>query len=356
VTVDPVIGCSEAIRHLWEFLDQGLARDDQQAVEEHLAFCRRCCGELEFARELRRRLQATGAGGLPGDVAERLGRVIDDLGAGEPGGRRDVSGDMMFQDEIRDQVRSAYRAIPTGAGRAMAERLYSSTELDSVPERAIEWALGVGNPVRHAALSAGEVVLDIGCGGGIDTVLAARRVGPGGRVIGLDMLPEMCDRARAAAADAGAAAWCKLRRGEMEDIPLDRASIDVVISNGVINLSPRKSRALAEIARVLKPGGRLCISDLTVEDDLPTEVLTSDAAWAGCISGALSERVFTKMLGYAGLVDVEMTDRVPFGIDDVALYPLFTPEVLKLMRRLIADERKDRVAVGLIVRASRPSV
>ena len=265
-----------------------------------------------------------------------------------------MSGDMMFQDEIRDLVRAAYRAIPTGAGRAMAERLYSSDELESVPEQAIEWALGVGNPVRHADLSEGEVVLDIGCGGGIDTVLAARRVGPGGRAIGLDMLPEMCDRARGATLEAGVAAWCEFQRGEMEAVPLGDASIDVVISNGVINLSPRKGRALAEIARVLKPGGRLCVSDLTVDDDLPTEVLTSDAAWAGCISGALSERVFTKMLGHSGLVDVEMSNRAPFGIDDVALYPLFTPEVLELMRRLIANERKDRVAVGLIVRARRP--
>jgi hypothetical protein len=107
---------------------------------------------------------------------------------------------------------------------------------------------------------------------------------------------------------------------------------------------------------VLRPGGRLCVSDLTVDEDLPPEVLTSEAAWAGCISGALSERVFTKMLDNAGLVDVELSNRVPFGIDDVALYPLFTPEVLALMRRLIPDDRRDRVAVALIVCATKPSV
>src|SRR5918994_503579 len=240
-----------------------------------------------------------------------------------------MSGDMMFQDEIRDLVRNAYRAIPTGAGRAMAERFYTPDELRSVPEQAIEWALGVGNPVRHAALAEGEV--------------------------GLDMLPEMCDRARAAAREAGVAERCQFERGEMEDIPLPDASINVVISNGVINLSPRKTRALAEIARVLRPGGRLCVSDLTVDDELPAEVLASDAAWAGCISGALSQRVFTKMIENAGLVDVELSNRVPFGIDDVGLYPLFTPEVLALMRRLIPDDRRDRVAVGLIVCATKPS-
>ena len=265
-----------------------------------------------------------------------------------------MSGDMMFQDEIRQAVRAAYRAIPTGAGRVMAERFYSPDELSSVPESAIAWALGVGNPVRRAGLAPGEVVLDIGCGGGIDTILAARRVGPAGRVVGLDMLPEMCERARAAAGDAGVAESCEFRLGQMEGLPLDDGSVDVVVSNGVINLSPRKSRALAEIARVLRPGGRLCVSDLTVDDDLPSEVLATEAAWAGCISGALSERVFTTMLGNAGFSGVEMSERVPFGIDDVALYPLFTPDVLDLMRKLIPPDRQDRVAVGLIVEAARP--
>ncbi|MGH9261339.1 MAG: methyltransferase domain-containing protein [Acidimicrobiales bacterium] len=265
-----------------------------------------------------------------------------------------MSGDMMFQDEIREVVRRAYRGIPSGAGRAMAGRFYSDEELSRVPERAIGWARGVGNPVRHAGLSSGDAVLDIGCGGGIDTILAAHRVGPTGRVVGLDMLPEMCDRARAAAAAAGTQPWCEFRHGLMEDIPLPDASIDVVISNGVINLSPRKARALAEITRVLKPGGRFCVADLTVDDDLPNEVLTSEAAWAGCISGALSERVFTNKLDNAGLAEVHMSHRARFGIDDVALYPLFTAEVLDLMRRLIPRDRHDRVAVGLIVRAVKP--
>jgi arsenite methyltransferase len=262
--------------------------------------------------------------------------------------------DLMFQDEIREAVRSAYRAIPTGAGRAMAERFYTPDELAVVPESAIHWALGVGNPVRHADLPEGAVVLDIGCGGGIDSVIAASRVGPDGRVIGLDTLPEMCDRSRSAAEQAGFARRCEFVRGEMEDIPLPDGSVDVVISNGVINLSPRKSRALAEIARVLAPTGRFCVSDLTVEDDLPPEVLTSDSAWAGCISGALSREVFAGKLERAGLVDIEFSEPTPFGIDDVALYPLFTAEVLDLLRRLVPPESQDEVAVGVIVRAVKP--
>ncbi len=266
-----------------------------------------------------------------------------------------MSDDLMFQDEIRDMVRTAYGAITTGAGRAVAQRFYSDEELASVPPETVDWALGVGNPVRHAGLSEGEVVLDLGSGGGIDTVLAARRVGPTGRVIGLDMLPEMCERARVASKDAGVEGWCEFREGEMEAIPLPDASIDVVISNGVVNLSPRKSRAFAEIVRVLRPGGRMCVSDLVVNDDLPPEVLSSEAAWAGCIAGALSERVFAEKLDRAGEVDIEMRERSSLTLDDVALYPLFTPEVLSLMRRLLPDATRQHIATSVIARARKPT-
>jgi arsenite methyltransferase len=267
-----------------------------------------------------------------------------------------MTDDLMFQDEIRDIVRTAYGAIATGAGRAMAQRFYSAGELASVPARAVDWALGVGNPVRHAGLSEGEVVLDVGSGGGIDTVLAARQVGPTGQVIGLDVLAEMCERGRAAVEEAGMEAWCDLLEGEMEAIPLPDASIDVVISNGVINLSHRKSRAFAEIARVLRPGGRICVADLVVNDDLPTEVLSSGAAWAGCIAGALSERVLLRKFDRARLVDIELTERSALTLDDVALYPLFTPDVLSLMRRLLADDARQRIATSVIARARKPTV
>jgi arsenite methyltransferase len=266
-----------------------------------------------------------------------------------------VSDDLMFQGEIREMVRSAYGAITTGAGRAMAQRFYSEEELASVPVAAVEWALGVGNPVRQAHLAAGEVVLDIGSGGGIDTVLAARQVGPTGRVIGLDMLAEMVERANAVAHEAGVAAWCDLRQGDMEAVPLPDATVDVVISNGVINLSARKSRALAEIARVLRPGGRVCVADLVVDDDLPPEVLSSGAAWAGCIAGALSERVFVRKLERAGLVDIDMGERASLTLDDVALYPLFTPDVLSLMRRLVSNDAQQHIATSLIARARKPA-
>lgn len=187
--------------------------------------------------------------------------------------------DLLGQEAIKELVREAYRAV-VGTSTGVAERLYDPEQLARLPRGAVEQALGVGNPVRAAGLQPGEVVLDVGCGGGIDTILAAHAVAPGGRSIGLDMLPEMLEVAARHAAEAGVAnvEWML---GEMEAIPLPEASVDVVLSNGVINLSPRKSRAFAEIYRVLRPGGRMVVADIVVDEDLPPEILTSAAAWAG---------------------------------------------------------------------------
>jgi arsenite methyltransferase len=192
-----------------------------------------------------------------------------------------VAKDLMFQDEIKDTVRQAYSAIGTGGGEAVARRVYTDDELAAVPQGAVEWSLSVGNPVRYAFLQPGETVLDIGSGGGIDTILAAQRVGPEGKAIGLDILEEMCERGRRHATEAGVEGWTEFVPGEMEDIPLPDESIDVVISNGVLNLSARKSRALAEMFRLLRPGGRISMADLTVEGELPPEVANDQSAWAG---------------------------------------------------------------------------
>jgi arsenite methyltransferase len=192
-----------------------------------------------------------------------------------------VSKDLMFQAEVNDIVRDAYGAISTGAGEVVARKLYSEEELAELPPGAVDWALGVGNPVRYAYLQPGETVLDIGSGAGIDTILAARRVGPEGKAIGLDVVPEMSQRARTHASEAGVDTWTEFREGEMERIPLPDGSVDVVISNGVLNLSARKSRALAEIYRVLGPGGRISLADLTVDGELPPEIANDQSAWAG---------------------------------------------------------------------------
>jgi arsenite methyltransferase len=191
-----------------------------------------------------------------------------------------MSRDLMHTDELKAVVRDAYAAIDSST-EAIAQKLYAPDELAQVPRSSIEGALGVGNHLRFAEISKGETILDLGCGAGIDSVLAARRTGPTGQVIALDFLPEMLDRTSAAAAEAGLANIETLE-AEIEGIPLADGSVDHVISNGVINLSARKRRVLAECARVLRPGGKLSLSDLTVGDEeLPPEVLLHPATWAG---------------------------------------------------------------------------
>jgi len=191
-----------------------------------------------------------------------------------------MSRDLMHTDEVKAVVRDAYAAIDSST-EAVAYKLYAQEELARVPRSAIEGALGVGNHLRFAEIEEGETILDLGCGAGIDSVLAARRTGPTGRVIALDFLPEMLERTSAAATEAGLG-MIETLEAEMEAIPLADASVDHVISNGVINLSARKRRALAEAARVLRHGGKLALSDLTVGDeDLPPEVLLHPATWAG---------------------------------------------------------------------------
>jgi ubiquinone/menaquinone biosynthesis C-methylase UbiE len=191
-----------------------------------------------------------------------------------------VTRDLMHSAETKALVRSAYAAVD-GSSEAVARRLYSAEELHQVPRSAVEGALGVANHLRHALIDPGETVLDLGCGAGIDAILAAQRTGPAGRVLALDFLPEMLERTAAAAAEAGLGNVEPLE-SDMEAIALPDASVDHVISNGVINLAPRKARVLAECARVLRPGGKLTVSDLTVdEEELPPEILTHPATWAG---------------------------------------------------------------------------
>lgn len=258
-------------------------------------------------------------------------------------------GDLLSQESIRSVVRETYAAVdPTD--RRVAERFYTADELSGVPETTARMALGVGNPVRHAALRPGEDVVDLGSGGGIDCLLAARAVGATGSVIGIDFLPDMVARARRAAAEAGLAN-VRFVRGLIEALPLADSSADVVISNGVVNLSPRKVRVLSEAFRVLRPGGRLSIVDLVLEHDLPPEIRTHPAAWAGCLSGALSEAALYKGVRRAGFRAVSIEPLHPFGIAECALYPIFSDALLDLLRERLPAERHDRVATAVLLRA-----
>jgi SAM-dependent methyltransferase len=182
-------------------------------------------------------------------------------------------------EEAQRIVRESYGGVvPSGNG--VAASLYDPEEIAWLPQSVKEYALGLGNPVRYAELQLGEIVLDVGSGAGIDTFLAAKQVGPTGGVIGLDMTPEMLERAVENQTIIGATN-VDFRRGTMENIPLAAASVDVVISNGVINLSTEKSQTFRELYRVLKPGGRLVFADSVVNGQLPRSVLGSEAAFAG---------------------------------------------------------------------------
>jgi arsenite methyltransferase len=231
-------------------------------------------------------------------------------------------------EEIRDAVRSRYAAAATsvsagaeaGASCCAAETvlgeeeakvfgasLYGDGEQGELPDTATMASLGCGNPTAVAELGAGETVLDLGSGGGIDVLLSARRVGPTGKAYGLDMTDEMLALARANQAKAGVenVEWL---RGQIESIPLPAEMVDVVISNCVINLSGDKPAVLAEAARVLKPGGRFAVSDVIADDDMDDATRADMAEWTGCIAGALTRREFEQALSAAGLEGIEITE------------------------------------------------
>jgi arsenite methyltransferase len=187
---------------------------------------------------------------------------------------------------------------------------YNKDELSRLPADAVQNSFGCGNPLAFAGVQPGQVVLDIGSGAGIDCLIAAEKVGPTGRVIGLDMTPEMIERARRNAEEAGAAN-VEFRFGDAEKMPVEDASVDWVISNCVINLSPDKPAVFGEIGRILRSGGRISISDI-VAQDLPDEVRQSRDAWTGCLAGAISEKAYVQGLEAAGLRDVRVTARTVY--------------------------------------------
>jgi len=233
-----------------------------------------------------------------------------------------------LRDQVRDQVRDRYaRAALTvtevgaaadccgggcgatvldDAGAPFGAGLYERGQTSELPEEAVLASLGCGNPLAVAELRAGERVLDLGSGGGIDVLLSAKRVGPTGFAYGLDMTDEMLDLARASAIRAGATN-VQFVKGHIEDIPLPDAAVDVVISNCVINLSVDKPAVLAQMFRVLAPGGRIGISDVVAEDHLSAADRAERGSYVGCIAGALSRSEYLDGLARAGFVDADVT-------------------------------------------------
>ena len=202
-----------------------------------------------------------------------------------------------------------------GSVDPITANLYVNGETDELPNAAVLASLGCGNPTALAQLEAGQIVLDLGSGGGIDVILSARRVGPTGKAYGLDMTDDMLALARRNAADAGIPN-VEFLKGQIEAIPLPDASVDVIISNCVINMSGDKRTVLAEAFRVLKPGGRFAVSDVVVRGDVPAAMRRSMELWVGCVAGALEETEFTRLLADVGFVDASVEPTRVYRVED----------------------------------------
>src|SRR3972149_6934190 len=225
---------------------------------------------------------------------------------------------MTTDREIKETVRGHYAERARSVTEAQAASccgaptegvissdLSTTAGLQGLPQEAVVASLGCGNPVAMAELHEGEVVLDLGSGGGIDVLLSARRGGPTGKAYGLDMTDEMLELARENQRKAGVTN-VEFLKGEMEEMPLPDGSVDVIISNCVVNLSPDKDRVLAEAFRVLKPGGRVAIADIVVRGSVPQALRRSLELWAGCVAGALEEDEYRQKLTAAGFTDIEI--------------------------------------------------
>ena len=206
-------------------------------------------------------------------------------------------------------------STPCGCGDPISSNLYSDAETADVPADAVAVSLGCGNPTALLQLEPGQTVLDLGSGGGIDVLLSARRVGPTGKVYGLDMTDDMVALARENQRKAGATN-VEFLKGTIEAIPLPGESVDVVISNCVINLASDKNAVLREAFRVLKPGGRFAVSDVVIRGEMPPEIQRSLELWAGCVAGALQDEEYIAGLNAAGFIDVEVERWRTYQIDD----------------------------------------
>src|SRR5688572_16206298 len=234
-----------------------------------------------------------------------------------------------IQETVKERYGAAAKQVLEGGEKAaccessccggskdpISSDLYSSAETAAIPEGAVLASLGCGNPTALVELEEGQTVLDLGSGGGIDVLLSARRVGPTGRAYGLDMTDEMLTLARENQRKMGVGN-VEFLKGEIENIPLPDASVDVVISNCVINLSADKRRVLAEAFRVLKPGGRFAVSDVVVRGEIPDAVRQNMELWVGCVAGALEEEEFRQLLLETGFVDPSIEPTRVYEFDD----------------------------------------
>ena len=268
-------------------------------------------------------------------------------------------------EQVVEKVRERYGRIASGelagcgcsCGDTDAERViateigYGADELGALPEES-NLGLGCGAPIPHLELTAGETVVDLGSGAGIDAFLAARLVGPSGRVIGVDMTPEMLEKAQALAAKHGFSN-VEFRAGRLEALPVEDASVDAVTSNCVINLVPDKSAVFREVARVLRPGGRMVVSDILLDGELPDALAMDVLAWTGCVSGAERREVYFARLEAAGLGEVEILRDVDYAASLVHAAPEEAEALLGRLGLTVEDIRG--VVRSVTYRARKPA-
>ena len=232
------------------------------------------------------------------------------------------------KEVVKEKYSAAARRVAAGSSNSccgaaacgtdidpITRDLYGQSETSILPEQAVRASLGCGNPTALAQLNPGETVLDLGSGGGIDVLLSARRVGPAGKAYGLDMTDEMLALTRENQAKSGLEN-VEFLKGEIENIPLPDNSVDVIISNCVINLSADKDRVLREAFRVLKPGGRFAVSDVVVRGEVPEQIRKSVLLWVGCIAGALADKDYVAKLAQAGFENIEIEPTRVYTIED----------------------------------------
>jgi SAM-dependent methyltransferase len=276
----------------------------------------------------------------------------------------------MDEQDIRNLVREKYADVATGVHRSccgapssccgsgsavqISQSIgYSPEQMTSVPEGA-NLGLGCGNPVALASIREGETVLDLGSGAGFDAFLAAKAVGASGRVIGVDMTPEMIAKARENARRGGYGN-VEFRLGEIEHLPVADSSVDLIISNCVINLSPDKPQVFADAFRVLRPGGRLTVSDIVLLRPLPPALANSVAAYAGCIAGASMKEDYLSMLRRAGFSDIQVVGESPFNIGDMTNDPMVKAIIEEAKLSIEEAREAGRSVVSIKVVAHKPA-
>lgn len=270
----------------------------------------------------------------------------------------------MKDNDIKSVVREKYGNIAAASGSCcpsasccggpaltdIGKKIgYAESDIAAVPEGA-NLGLGCGNPIALASLKEGETVLDLGSGAGFDCFLAAVRVGPNGKIIGVDMTPEMIERAQANARKDGVEN-VEFRLGDIERLPVEDASVDVIISNSVINLAPDKGRVFREAFRVLKPEGRLMVSDIVLKKPLPDAVKNSVAAYVGCVAGASLKEEYLEAMRQAGFADVVVQSEAPFPVDCVTTDPMLSG-LAQSMNLTLAELARQAAETVVSVRVS----